>query len=108
VVGPGAIIGDGPYDDRPNKQEPSRLNTGITVVGKRAVIPRGTRVGRNVRIAADIRTTDFSRKVIKSGETVEPRPGKRGNHDHAGTVREQPVAAGATGVGRKGSKGSKA
>ena len=106
VVGPGAIIGDGPHDDRPNKQEPSRLNTGITVVGKRAVIPRGTRVGRNVRIAADIRTTDFSRKVIKSGESVEPRPGKRRSHDHAGGVtHEHPVAAGA---GRKGSKGSKA
>ena len=41
VVGQGAIVGDGPYDDRPNKQEPGRLNTGITVVGKRAVIPRG-------------------------------------------------------------------
>ena len=35
------IVGDGPYDDTPNKQEPGRLNTGITVVGKRAVIPRG-------------------------------------------------------------------
>ena len=41
VVGQGAIVGDGPYDDRPNKQEPGRLNTGITVVGKRAVVPRG-------------------------------------------------------------------
>ena len=48
-----------PYDDRPNKQEPTRLNTGITVVGKRAVIPRGAQIGRNVRVAADIRTTDF-------------------------------------------------
>ena len=28
VVGQGAIVGDGPYDDRPNKQEPDRLNTG--------------------------------------------------------------------------------
>ena len=49
MVGPGAIVGDGPFDDRPNKQEPTRLNTGITVVGKRAFIPRGTRIGRNVR-----------------------------------------------------------
>ena len=50
VVGPGALVGDGPFADRPNKQEPGRLNTGITVVGKRAVIPRGVRIGRNVRI----------------------------------------------------------
>ena len=82
VVGPGAIVGDGPYDDRPNKQEPGRLNTGITVVGKRAIIPRGTRIGRNVRVAADIRTTDFARKVIKSGESVDAKPGVRRSHDH--------------------------
>ena len=39
--------------------EPGRLNTGITVVGKRTVIPRGARIGRNVRIADDVRATDF-------------------------------------------------
>ena len=43
VVGQGAIVGDGPDFDTPNRQEPGRLNTGITVVGKRAIIPRGTR-----------------------------------------------------------------
>ena len=49
VVGPGAIVGEGPDFDTPNRQEPARLNTGITVVGKRAVIPRGVRIGRNVQ-----------------------------------------------------------
>ena len=82
VVGPGAIVGSGPYDDRPNRQEPTRLNTGITVVGKRAVIPRGARLGRNVKVAADIRSTDFARTVVKSGESVELRPGVRRAHDH--------------------------
>jgi glucose-1-phosphate adenylyltransferase len=100
VIGPGAIVGDGPYDDRPNKQEPGRLNTGITVVGKRAVIPRGTRVGRNVKVAADIRSTDFARKVIKSGESVEARPGRRRAHDHRGHDHAVPAASG---VARKGS-----
>jgi glucose-1-phosphate adenylyltransferase len=61
VVGQGAIVGEGPYDDRPNKQEPGRLNTGITVVGKRAVVPRGARIGRNVKIAADVRSSDTGR-----------------------------------------------
>ena len=28
VVGPGAIVGDGPDFDTPNRQEPGRLNTG--------------------------------------------------------------------------------
>jgi len=80
VVGPGAIVGDGPYDDRPNKGEPNRLNTGITVVGKRAIIPRGARIGRNVKVGADVRTSDFTRRVVKSGDSVErpslPRPAK--------------------------------
>jgi glucose-1-phosphate adenylyltransferase len=95
VVGQGAIVGSGPYDDRPNKQESTRLNTGITVVGKRAAIPRGARLGRNVKVAADVRTSDFVKKVIKSGESVEPRSGGRHAHDHGpGQVRE--VAATAT------------
>jgi glucose-1-phosphate adenylyltransferase len=74
VIGPGAIVGEGPYDDRPNRGEPNRLNTGITVVGKRAIVPRGARIGRNVKIGADVRTTDFVKRVIKSGDSVERRP----------------------------------
>jgi hypothetical protein len=31
------------------------------------------RIGRNVRVAADIRSSDFVGRVIKSGESVEPR-----------------------------------
>jgi glucose-1-phosphate adenylyltransferase len=77
VVGPGAIVGDGPHDDRPNKAEPNRLNTGITVVGKRAIIPRGARIGRNVKVGADVRTSDFVRRVVKSGDTVERQPLRR-------------------------------
>ncbi|MEA2519388.1 MAG: glucose-phosphate adenylyltransferase [Chloroflexota bacterium] len=78
VVGPGAIVGDGPDFDTPNKQEPSRLNTGITVIGKRSIIPRGVRIGRNVKIAGDVKATDFSSRHVKSGSSVEaarPRSG---------------------------------
>ena len=78
VIGPGAIVGDGPYDDRPNKSEPNRLNTGITVVGKRAIVPRGARIGRNVKIGADVRSTDFVKRVIRSGDSVERRPAGHG------------------------------
>jgi glucose-1-phosphate adenylyltransferase len=77
VVGPGAIVGDGPFPDRPNKQEPGRLNTGITVVGKRAVVPRGVRIGRNVRVAADVRASDWSGRVVRSGESVDIRRGAK-------------------------------
>jgi hypothetical protein len=71
VVGPGAIVGDGPDFDTPNKQEPGRLNTGITVVGKRAIIPRGVRIGRNVKIAGDVKATDFASRIVKSGASIE-------------------------------------
>jgi glucose-1-phosphate adenylyltransferase len=74
VVGQGAIVGDGGDYDTPNKREPERLNTGITVVGKRTVIPRGTRIGRNVRIGGDVRTSDFTHRVVRSGESVDRGP----------------------------------
>jgi glucose-1-phosphate adenylyltransferase len=77
IVGQGAIVGDGPDFDRPNKKEPNRLNTGITVVGKRAVIPRGTRLGRNVKVAADTRSADFTSRVVRSGGSVEIRNERR-------------------------------
>ena len=58
--------------DTANRQEPGRLNTGITVVGKRAVIPAGVRIGRNCKINEEVRPTDFGgRRNIPSGGTVE-------------------------------------
>jgi glucose-1-phosphate adenylyltransferase len=72
TVGPGAIVGDGP-DLTPNRLEPGRLNSGITVVGKQSVIPRGVRLGRNVKIGGEVRATDFQRRVVPSGGTVERR-----------------------------------
>jgi glucose-1-phosphate adenylyltransferase len=77
VVGQGAIVGDGPDFDTPNKQEPGRLNTGITVVGKRSTIPRGQRIGRNVKVAYDVRTTDFLSRVVKTGGSVDRLPERR-------------------------------
>jgi glucose-1-phosphate adenylyltransferase len=73
LVGQGAIIGEGP-DGPPNKKEPDRLNTGITVVGKRSVIPRGARLGRNVKVGGEVRATDWARRVIPTGGTVDRRP----------------------------------
>jgi hypothetical protein len=55
AVGPGAIVGEGTDYDVVNRREPGRLNTGITVVGKRAVVPRGVRIGRNVLVGEGAR-----------------------------------------------------
>jgi glucose-1-phosphate adenylyltransferase len=90
VVGQGAIIGDG-EDDRPNRQEPNRLNTGISVVGKQAVIPRGTRIGRNVKIDGGVRATDFASRVVKSGESNNRGAGARRPRRSSRVV--EPVAA---------------
>ena len=71
-VGPNAVVGMGSDFETANRQEPGRLNTGITVVGKRAVIPAGVRIGRNVKINEEVRPADFGgRRNIPSGGTVE-------------------------------------
>jgi glucose-1-phosphate adenylyltransferase len=74
VIGPGAISGEHTDPDSPNEAEPGRLNTGITVIGKRAVVPRGTRIGRNVRVDPGVKSTDFGGRLIRSGGTVLRRP----------------------------------
>jgi glucose-1-phosphate adenylyltransferase len=78
VIGQGAIVGDGPDFDTPNRAEPGRLNTGITVVGKQSVVPRGTRLGRNVKVGERVRAADFGTRTVKSGGTVERKAPARG------------------------------
>ncbi|NPA91380.1 MAG: glucose-1-phosphate adenylyltransferase [Chloroflexi bacterium] len=73
VIGPGAQVGWGEDWDVPNKQQPDKLNTGITVVGKGAHIPPNIRVGRNVLIASGVDEEAFEPfgDTVPSGETVE-------------------------------------
>jgi glucose-1-phosphate adenylyltransferase len=69
-IGAGARIGHG-SDLRPNREEPERLYAGITLVGKRVVMPPRITVGRNCRIDPGAGPADFGRRrVIRSGETV--------------------------------------
>ena len=72
-VGPNAVVGYGNDFDVPNRQEPGRLNTGITLVGKNAVIPAGARIGRNVLIAEEVRNADWTTRTVKSGGSVVRR-----------------------------------
>jgi glucose-1-phosphate adenylyltransferase len=103
-VGPNAVVGMGSDFETPNRQEPGRLNTGITVVGKRAVIPAGVRLGRNVKVNENVRPTDFGRRRnVPSGGTVEIKqtaPAKA-----AGTARGrdgEPMSERMTASGRDG------
>lgn len=65
-VGEGARVG-GDGDNQPNQAIPTLLNTGITLIGRRATIPAGTTIGRNVVIAPEV-VLDGS--AVGSGETV--------------------------------------
>jgi len=98
TVGPGAIIGDGSDLAVANRLTPGHLNTGITIVGKQAVVPRGARIGRNVRIDSNVRATDYGHRIVESGGTVERRDARRTVRvARAAEVEVAPPPAGAGG-----------
>jgi glucose-1-phosphate adenylyltransferase len=69
-VGAEAKLGDGD-DNTPNQQAPDMLNTGLTLVGQRAVIPPGAVIGRNVVIRPRVTDAAFGAKgVVASGKTI--------------------------------------
>ncbi len=71
-VGKDNQIGTGD-DMTPNKLEPSRLNGGFTLIGKRTCLPDHLKVGRNCKIGTDLRPEDFTTDTLASGETIEDR-----------------------------------
>jgi glucose-1-phosphate adenylyltransferase len=97
VIGQGAMVGEGPDFDTPNKAEPGRLNTGITVVGKQSVVPRGARLGRNVKVGERVRTSDFTSRTVRSGGTVDRK--ERSRHDDLGGDADAPPVTSAVGRG---------
>jgi glucose-1-phosphate adenylyltransferase len=79
VIGTGCHLGYG-TDARANLRYPRNLKTGITVVGKRARVPDGYRIGRNVLIGPDVLENDFPDNgdlMISAGETVEAASGEK-------------------------------
>jgi glucose-1-phosphate adenylyltransferase len=69
VIGAGARIGDS-NDNTPNRRAPQRLNTGITLIGKRARIPAALQIGRNVEIGPEIREDELPAAGVPSGATI--------------------------------------
>jgi glucose-1-phosphate adenylyltransferase len=69
-VGAGAVVGLGDDLGTPNVDEPEHLCTGITVVGERARIPAGVRIGRNCLIGPSVVESDFPGPVVESGVSV--------------------------------------
>jgi glucose-1-phosphate adenylyltransferase len=70
VIGAGVTIGPGD-DSVANKLMGDKMTTGLTVIGKGAVVPVGCRIGRNVLINSDREEEHFpAGNVIADGETV--------------------------------------
>lgn len=72
LVEPQCHVGTGD-DYRINKSYPNVLSTGLTIVGKGAVIPTGSRIGRNCIIYDNVAEGDFPSTEIPSGETIKPK-----------------------------------
>jgi len=72
VVEAGCHIGFG-IDFRANRMDPSILNSGITIIGKKARIPPGVKLGRNCVVCCGVVESDFLGSEVQSGETVEPK-----------------------------------
>ena len=75
-IGAGAQVGVGD-DMTPNQLEPSNINTGITIGGKRARVPAGAPLGRNCRIDPNTIPEDYDQfpdgglcLQVSSGATI--------------------------------------
>lgn len=69
-VGSGAVVGSGNNHDIANKEEPSHLYTGITLVGKEAEVPSGQSIGRNCVIHPKAREDAYPGREIADGESL--------------------------------------
>ena len=70
VIGAGSHIGHGD-DFQVNRKQPKVVDTGITVVGKRAKVPTKVKIGRNCVIHCAASKNDFPAADVQSGETIE-------------------------------------
>jgi glucose-1-phosphate adenylyltransferase len=60
-------------DYTPNQEEPEVLNSGITIVGKRARIPASIRIGRNCIVGPGVREEDLATDYLASGSSISAR-----------------------------------
>jgi glucose-1-phosphate adenylyltransferase len=70
-IGSNAVVGHGDNKDVPNREFPSHLYTGITLVGKGAVLPPNITVGRNCIIHPDYRPdAENPPQILADGEIL--------------------------------------
>jgi glucose-1-phosphate adenylyltransferase len=69
-AGSGAIIGSGSNHHIANRLQPTHLYTGITLIGKEAVVPKGMVVGRNCIVTSHTPHGAFPGNEVADGESV--------------------------------------
>ncbi len=70
IIEENGAVGFGEACD-PNEKNPDHLNSGISVIGKDCVLPRGLKVGKNCIIHPHVKANHFHTSQIKSGSTIE-------------------------------------
>lgn len=68
-IGKNSLIGHGVVTV-PNEEKPDILSSGISVIGKKAFLPDGSIVGRNVRILSESKLTEEN-KIVNNGITIK-------------------------------------
>lgn len=69
-VGENAIVGHGENYNTVNRLKPSHLYTGITLVGKGAVVPEEQKIGRNCVINSNIKEASYQDRLIEDGGSL--------------------------------------
>ena len=69
-VGENAIVGYGENYSVANKLNPSHLYTGITLIGKGAMVPAKHKIGRNCVINTNITEDAYPGQIIEDGESL--------------------------------------
>ncbi len=72
TVGANSQVGYGD-DNRVNRLNPGVLSAGLTIVGKRTVVPASYRIGRNCIIYDSVTGDDWPASALKSGETLKSK-----------------------------------
>lgn len=65
-----SVVGSGNNHDFPNIQQPTHLYTGISLIGKEAIIPSGVSIGRNCIINSHTNEDAYPTREIADGETL--------------------------------------
>lgn len=70
IISKDSVVGEGANHDFPNIIQPTHLYTGITLVGKEAVVPPGVTIGRNCIINPHTEEDKYPTRKIADGETI--------------------------------------